>query len=354
MHAHYFKYLLNFKLPSGTSRGILTQKETFFLILKHQGKIGIGECAVFRGLSIDDLPDYEEKLKWVCSHIHLGKDILLEHLKTFPSLFFGVEQAFLSLNNKETFLFFPSLFVEGKAKIPINGLIWMGKPEYMYAQIQQKIAKGYTTIKLKIGALDFETELMLIKKLRNEFNSNEITLRVDANGAFSPAESLEKIKRLSDFDIHSIEQPIKAGQWSEMAELCRKTPIDIALDEDLIGVFNDNKQKLLNYIRPQYIILKPSLHGGFRGCDEWIDLSEKTKTKWWITSALESNIGLNAISQYTYSLPFELPQGLGTGGLFTNNFESPLRVESGFLTYDIDKKWNLGDEVNWTNLIPEY
>jgi len=345
MQAYYFKYFLNFKLPSGTSRGILTQKETFFLIIKHNGAIGIGECAVFRGLSIDDFPDYEENLNWVCNHIHLGKDILLENLKTLPSLFFGVEQAFLSLKNKEPFLFFSSLFVEGKAKIPINGLIWMGKPENMYAQIQQKIAEGFKTIKLKIGTLDFETELMLIKNLRNEFNSEEITIRVDANGAYSPTEALEKLKRLSDFDIHSIEQPIKAGQWSEMAELCRKTPIDIALDEDLIGIFDDEKQKLLSYIQPQYLILKPSLHGGFSGCDEWIGLSKKTKTKWWITSALESNIGLNAIAQYTYSLSIELPQGLGTGGLFTNNFNSPLWINSGFLAYDIDKKWNLSEEM---------
>lgn len=335
MQAHFYKYLLNFKQASGTSRGVLTQKETYFLILEHNDQKGIGECAVFRGLSSDDVPEYEQKLAWVCENIHRGKEFLLSELVEFPSLFYGVEQAFKTLENHNLFIHFPSLFTEGKAAIPINGLIWMGKPEFMLEQIHKKISEGFTTIKLKIGALDFETELAILKHIRKEFNENEITLRVDANGAFKVNEALEKLKKLSDFDIHSIEQPIKAGQWENMAGLCEKTPLAIALDEELIGIHEmEEKTKLMSQIKPQYIILKPSLHGGIQGCDEWISLAEKQNTGWWITSALESNIGLNAIAQYTYSLDINIPQGLGTGGLFTNNFDGPLQVEKGFLKYN--------------------
>jgi len=341
MKARFQKYILNFKQASGTSRGVLRTKETFFIIIKDNDKKGVGECGLFRGLSIEDKPDYEEKLQWICNNINLGKDILLKEAYGFPSIQFGLEQAFLSLESSNSFELFPSKFTEGNASIPINGLVWMGTADFMKQQIKAKLKAGFITLKLKIGAIDFESEIELLASIRKEFSFNEIELRVDANGAFNPNEALEKLKRLSDFDLHSIEQPIKAEQWSEMAGLCDMTPLPIALDEELIGVFSPlEKEKLIETIKPQYIILKPSLIGGIGGSEEWIELSKAHNVGWWITSALESNIGLNAIAQFTYSLNTDIPQGLGTGSLFTNNIESPLEVRKGTLYYNSDLQWN--------------
>ena len=341
MTATYHKYILSFKQASGTSRGILKTKETWFLILKDNTKQGIGECGVFRGLSIDDRPDYQEKLDWVCKNIYLGLDALRDKLIQFPSIQFGVEMAFKSLNSSNPFELFPSEFTETKKAIPINGLIWMGSEAFMKQQIQDKINAGFRCIKMKIGAIDFQTEINLLKSIRKEFSANDIELRVDANGAFLYSEALEKLKILSDLELHSIEQPIKQGQIEAMANLCEKTPLPIALDEELIGVFSlENKEELLQIIKPQYIILKPSLIGGFSGSNTWIKIAEQNKIGWWITSALESNIGLNAIAQYTYAKQSKLPQGLGTGGLFINNFDSPLQVKNATLQYNNLKLWN--------------
>ncbi len=341
MKATFKKYILNFKQPGGTSRGVLHTKETYFLILEKNQKIGIGECALFKGLSVDDRPDYESKLQWLCNNIQLDKDYLLGELLEFPSIQFGLEQALLSLNSSDKFILFPSNFSNGKDTIAINGLVWMGDKTFMQKQIKEKLATGFNTIKLKIGAIDFESELDLLKSIRNEFTVNEIELRVDANGAFHPKSALEKLKLLSDFELHSIEQPIKVGQWQEMADLCNKTPLPIALDEELIGIFNKlDKENMLQTIKPQFIILKPSLIGGFRGSDEWIEIAENNKIDWWITSALESNIGLNAIAQYTYVMDNKMPQGLGTGSLFSNNITSSLQVENGAIYYNVDKKDN--------------
>ncbi len=338
MKANYYSYTLNFKQPSGTSRGILKTKETWFLVLKNEDKTGVGECGMFKGLSVDDRPDYEETLGWVCLNINLGLDKLLAELAEFPSIQFGLEMAFRALKSKKHELF-PSKFTKGQDVIPINGLIWMGSERFMKAQIKNKIKAGFNCIKMKIGAIDFDTEIALLKSLRKEYTSNDIELRVDANGAFSPNEALEKLKRLSKLDLHSIEQPIKQGQIEEMAALCDITPLPIALDEELIGVFSvTEKQKLLQTIKPQFIILKPTLVGGFQGSDDWIVIAKQHNIDWWITSALESNVGLNAIAQYTYKKQNKLPQGLGTGGLFTNNFESPLLVNKGCLHYDIKKQ----------------
>ena len=345
MSATYQQYFLNFKRPSGTSRGVLTQKETWFLILEKNGRKGIGECGLLRSLSIDDRPDYEEKLKWVCSNIHLGEQQLWEALREFPSIQAGVEMAFRSLRSETPFLLFPSSFTEGNSAIPINGLVWMGDKTFMKQQILQKIREGFRCIKLKIGAIDFDTELTLLKYIRSEFSPEEMELRVDANGAFSPQDAPERLKRLSDFYLHSIEQPIKQGQEHEMAELCLSSPVPIALDEELIGVFDvTKKRELLQTIRPQYMIFKPSLIGGGRGTEEWRKLAEENNTGWWITSALESNVGLNAIAQYTYTLGSSIPQGLGTGGLYTNNFESPLQVKEGSLLYEPRQSWNFNLE----------
>ncbi|HLO74589.1 MAG TPA: o-succinylbenzoate synthase [Flavobacterium sp.] len=344
MKATYKKYILNFKRPSGTSRGVMTEKETWFIILEENGKIGIGECGILRTLSIDDRPDYEEKLQWVCHNIHLGEKQLLETLIEFPSIQFGVETAFRSLGSKTPFDLFPSDFTQGKKSMQINGLVWMGDESFMKAQIEEKLVQGFTCIKLKIGAIDFEKELGLLRFIRQNFDAKTIEIRVDANGAFCLSEALYKLNQLSGFELHSIEQPIQKNNTDKMAELCKSAPFPIALDEELIGVFGrDKKEELLVKIQPQYIILKPSLVGGFNGVLEWISIAEKYNIGWWITSALESNIGLNAITQFTYILQNPLPQGLGTGSLYTNNFDCPLEIENGKIQYNQEKKWDISN-----------
>ena len=340
MTADYKKYILKFKRPSGTSRGVLTEKETWFLKISDKNNYGVGECGILRSLSYDDRPGYEDKLKWVCENINIGKEMLWEELREFPSIQFGVEMAFKSLESENPFELFPSRFTSGKSSIPINGLIWMGDKAFMKQQISEKIEAGFHCIKLKIGAIDFETELDLLKSIRSNFSESEIELRVDANGAFSPDTALEKLELLSKFKLHSIEQPIKQGQVEEMARLCENTPLPIALDEELIGITDvTEKQNLIQTIKPQYAIFKPSLIGGYKGTDEWRKICEDHQIDWWITSALESNVGLNAIAQWTYTLDPKLPQGLGTGSLYTNNFESPLEVKNGNIQYNPNKDW---------------
>jgi o-succinylbenzoate synthase len=341
LKATYQKYNLNFKQPSGTSRGVLTQKETWFIVIESENKKGVGECGILRGLSIDDRSDYEQKLKWTCQNIYLGKDQLWESLIEFPSIQFGVEMAFQSLNSETPFLLFPSDFTEGQKSIPINGLVWMGNEAFMKQQIEEKIAQGFRCIKLKIGAIDFNKELQLLRFIRQNFTPEQIEIRVDANGAFNSNLALDKLKQLSEFKLHSIEQPIQKNNTDTMSELCKKSPIPIALDEELIGVFSiHEKEELLQKIMPQYIILKPSFVGGFRGTKEWILLAEKYQIGWWITSALESNIGLNAIAQWTFLQQNSMPQGLGTGALYTNNFDCPLEVMDGQLWYKKEQNWD--------------
>lgn len=342
MKARYKKYILNFKRPSGTSRGVLTEKETWFLKLEENGKVGYGECGILRGLSIDDRSDYQEKLKWLCTHINTDKNELLSKLIEFPSIQFGLETALQSLKSKNPFILFPSDFTKGKQKIPINGLIWMGDKTFMKDQIDQKIAEGFSCIKIKIGAIDFNKELALIDFIRKEFPADKIEIRVDANGGFSPKEAIVKLKALNQYNLHSIEQPIKQGQLEEMNRLCRTTPLPIALDEELIGVFSfDQKRKLLKTISPQYIILKPSLIGGFSGTQQWIKLAQENNIGWWITSALESNIGLNAIAQWTAKKNIIMPQGLGTGSLYTNNLDSPLVVKGENIIHNPYLSWKI-------------
>jgi o-succinylbenzoate synthase len=342
MKASFFPYRLEFKQASGTSRGILKSKETWFIKIEDEHATGFGECGMFRGLSCDDRPDFESKLKWVCHHIDLGLEQLLIELIDFPSIQFGLEMAFLDLLSDSSNVLFPSKFTSGKASIPINGLIWMGDEQFMKSQIRSKIDAGFDCLKIKIGAIDFDTELSLIKAIRKEYDVETIELRVDANGAFSPLEAMEKLKRLSDFNLHSIEQPIRQGQHDAMAKLCAHAPLPIALDEELIGIHDVTKRGLLlQTINPQYIILKPTLIGGFSGSQSWIDLAEKQSVDWWITSALESNIGLNAIAQWTYQLNVNRPQGLGTGALYTNNIEAPLKIDNGRLIYAPSVKWTI-------------
>ena len=321
--ATFKKHLLEFKQASGTSRGVLHTKETYFLEITEGEKKGIGECALFRGLSFEDIPEYEEMLQWLCDNINENKKILRKELLHFPSIWFGYEQAMLNLKHGED-LYFPSDFSEGYSSIKINGLIWMGDATFLQQQIEEKLDQGFDCLKLKIG-VDWKAEKEIIQHLRAKFPKDELELRVDANGGFSVEEAKTVLQVLADLEIHSIEQPIKAGQISEMAELCKNSPTPIALDEELIGVLNfEDKKELLEKINPQFIILKPSLVGGFSGTDEWISFAESKKIGWWITSALESNIGLNAIAQYTFTKNAKIPQGLGTGGLFTNNILSRL------------------------------
>jgi len=330
MKARFHKRTFQFKQPSGTSRGVLTEKHAWFIEIWNEENpeiIGIGECSIIPGLSPDFLHDsqYEGELKALCQD-------LTRDLTDFPSIKFGIETALLDLKNGGKGIIFDNDFTKGKQKIAINGLIWMGSEAFMQEQIEQKIAEGFTTIKLKIGAIDFETELAILASIREKFSTEKITLRVDANGAFSTSEALEKLNVLSQFEIHSIEQPIKAGQWEEMAKLCASTPLPIALDEELIGINRlEDKIQLLDTIQPQYIILKPSLHGGIEGCKEWISLAEERNIPWWITSALESNIGLDAICQFTAEYKNDLPQGLGTGSLYIENTPTTLKVENGMI-----------------------
>lgn len=341
MNANYTSYRLNFKRPGGTSRGVLREKETYLLHIEDGDDWGIGECALFRGLSADDRPGYESRLQWACRNIHLGLEALREELVEWPSLVFGLEQAYRSLRAQDPLELFDSGFLKGEG-LPINGLIWMGTPEFMQQQIDEKLAEGYRCLKLKIGALEWESEVDLLRELRRRYPAEQLELRVDANGAFSPGEAEEKLHALAEFELHSIEQPIRAGQPSLLAGLCKRSPVPIALDEELIGCYRKGKAKeLLNSIQPAFIVLKPSLVGGYRAAETWINLAESLGIGWWVTSALESNIGLNAIAQWTAQLGVTMPQGLGTGALFTNNFDSPLRTDGGCLWYRREHPWNI-------------
>ncbi|MDP2337971.1 MAG: o-succinylbenzoate synthase [Bacteroidota bacterium] len=341
MRASFKKYTLNFKQASGTSRGVYTTRDSWFIFLNDGINTGIGECAPLPDLSLESLNRMGAKLLQVCDEIGFFSQFP-EELRAWPSIRFGLETALLDLKNGGRQQLFPSAFTRGEQGIPINGLIWMGDPDFMKQQVRTKLEAGFRCIKMKIGALDFETEIELLKAIRSEFSPEEITLRVDANGAYSYQTALENLKRLSDLQIHSIEQPIEAGRWNEMAELCRQSPVPIGLDEELIGISSRiEMQKLLETIHPAYLILKPSLHGGFAGCEKWIDQAEKYGSGWWITSALESNIGLNAIAQWTFQLNATEEQGLGTGQLFTNNFDSPLEISGEQLWHRPEKEWEL-------------
>ena len=336
IRADYNRHVLKFKFPAGTSRGVMTEKPTWFISVwdeSNPGVKGIGECSVIKGLSSDDQPDYEQKLTEVCKDISSFIDNP-GGLADYPSVRFGLETALKDLETGGRKVLFPSKFTKGRAGIPINGLIWMGDMHFMLEQIRDKLNKGFTCLKMKIGTNNFEDELHILKKIRLEFNGSDLELRVDANGAFSFAEAPEKLRMLSEFNIHSIEQPIKAGQPSEMGFICASSPIPVALDEELIGKYRKkDKEALLQTVRPHYIILKPSMTGGFQSSTEWIQLAKAEGAGWWITSALESNIGLSAIAQWTFTLKNPMAQGLGTGQLFENNVDSPLEIRGNELYY---------------------
>jgi o-succinylbenzoate synthase len=345
LKASFIKHNLIFRQAAGTSRGILNEKESWFLIIKNDERpeiSGIGECSLIAGLSPDPVSIYEQELVSLCQDIQAHKNWTDLKGNIFPSIRFGLETALLDLETGGQRMLFDNGFSSGKTGIPINGLVWMGTQDFMKKQIIEKIEAGFNCIKIKVGAINFDEEISILSFIRKQFTSNDITVRLDANGAFTAADVLEKLNRLSAFNIHSIEQPVKPGQHDLMAQICLESPIPIALDEELIGVFGaDKKNELLNVIKPQFIILKPSLIGGFEESDEWISITENKNIGWWNTSALESNIGLNAIAQWTAQKTPDLPQGLGTGQLFTNNIGSPLTIRNGNLFYDPPKTWEL-------------
>lgn len=341
MIASYEPYQLEFKKPARTSRGEMRSHQIYLIKLEHNGRWALGEAAPLPGLSIDAVDTIEQHIATYCSLINEGISIHELELDAYPSVAFALECALQGLSQPTAFTYFDTPFTQGKP-IPINGLVWMDSIDEMYKQAIQKIEEGYTCIKLKVGALDFDSECRLLENIRKVANAFRIEIRLDANGAFLPDEALTQLRELSRFGIHSIEQPIKPKQHDVMQEICAKSPIAIALDEELIGVnVHEKGNALLRHIRPQYIILKPTLIGGLRNAEQWIRLAQEFNIGWWATSALESNIGLNAIAQWTATQHTTLPKGLGTGSLYTNNFPSPLIAQAGFLTYDTQRAWKL-------------
>lgn len=340
-HIEISERTLHFKQPAGTSRGVYTTRHSYYLTLTSDEKPdikGIGECATLPDLSCDAKPEYDLTLRQICQMVEQMGKIPYDMLRPYPSILFGLETAFAQLEANGSTCLFDTPFGHGEEGITINGLVWMGTYDEMYERLEEKLKAGFHCVKLKIGAIDFFKELDLIKHIRQAFTKEQIELRVDANGGFTPENAMSRLEALAQYDIHSIEQPIRQHQWPKMAELCRYTPLPIALDEELIGVnVRSMKEALLDTIRPQYIILKPSLHGGMYGSTEWIELARQRGIGSWITSALESNVGLNAIAHFaakTYGPHVNMPQGLGTGQLFTDNIPMPLTIKGDQLIYE--------------------
>ena len=341
MKAYFFKHNLEFNIPSRTSRDVLHNKPSWYLVIKDQNRIGIGECSIIPGLSLDRIDEIETKLDYISREISLGNKLDIAEFNDYPAVKFALETALKDFNFSESpFKINDSNFSNFQDNIKINGLVWMGDIKYMKSQIKEKVKSGFSCIKIKVGALEFESEINLIKNLRKDFSNEELEIRLDANGAFDSTDALEKLKRLNEFSIHSVEQPIKTNQWQEMAHLCEFSPIPIGLDEELIGVYS-NRKSLLETINPEYLILKPSLLGGFKECDNWISLAKEKEIKWWATSALEGNVGLNAIAQWVYTKNSKLRQGLGTGMLFKNNVNSPLEISADSIYLNENKEWDL-------------
>jgi o-succinylbenzoate synthase len=348
LKAKFIFYKLKFNKPSGTSRGILYDKPTWYIKIWHKNNkdvYGIGECSPIPGLSLDSIENIDSILREVCDNIN---NLEVVNLLLFPCIQFGIEMALLDLQNNGNRILFNNNFSNELSSLKINGLIWMSDKNNMLRQIETKINDGFTCLKLKIGAIDFNDELFLLETIRSKFPLNKLEIRLDANGAFSSEEALEKIQELSIYDIHSIEQPIKQGQLDKMKYLCKASQIDIALDEELISVIDNKKRKqLLEYIKPKYIILKPSLLGGFAQSKIWINIAEELNISWWFTSALESNIGLNAISQFAAEFSNKLPSGLGTGNIYFNNIPSFLQLKADEIYINKKLRWDYSNLDNF-------
>lgn len=338
MRLQFAPYMLQFREPAGTSRGVLTEKPTCFMRIFDESDplhFGIGEAGVYPGLSPEADERFFYKLMELQANVRLGIATDLSH---FPSLQSGLEQCIRDFSGGCRGIYYESCFVNGIKPIEINGLVWMGTADEMMRRLEQKLEAGFNCIKFKIGAIDWKSEVDMIEAVRRRYDRSRVEIRVDANGAFNMDEALPRLKRLADLEVHSIEQPIRAGQPSLMRFLCDVSPLPIALDEELIGKFTiEEKRDMLDSINPQYIVIKPTLTGGFSGAQEWIELANERNIGWWITSALESNIGLNALAQWTATLGNEMPQGLGTGALYTNNLSSPLYLEGDKLCYNPDE-----------------
>lgn len=333
-----FRHRLEFKIPGGTSRGVLRHKDSWLIQISKNDKHGIGECSIIEGLSPESPQIVTDFFEEIPQYLEKGKDFLLQRYTEAPAVQFAIEMAFSGLESRHPLLHFDTPVINGHQTIPINGLIWMGDIESMMTQLEQKVNLGFSCIKIKVGAIDFESECGFLHRIRTRYHSSDIELRLDANGAFQTEDVMSKLSEISKYDIHSIEQPIAPGQWDEMATLCKTSPIPIALDEELIGINSkEDKENLIQQIHPQYIIIKPSLVGGWQGSDQWVSIAEKHDIGWWATSALESNIGLNAIAQWVSTKQSSMPQGLGTGGLFTNNIRTPLYLRGQNMGFDPNK-----------------
>jgi len=342
MRAYFISYTLDFKQPSGTSRGVLRHKESFFIKIEDGDRIGLGEVGVLRGLSFDDVPELEEQIAWTCANIDLGLEFLYAKNVRFPSIQFALEQAFSHLENG--FEHFPTAFTEKKESQSINGLIWMGSKDFMMDQVSQRLKEGFKTLKMKVGAISWDAERDILSHIRRRFSPEQLELRVDANGAFNLNQAIEVGAFLKELEVHSIEQPLSALDREGLRKAANQMAIPVALDESLIGVLTkEDKEALLEEIQPQFIILKPSFIGGWRGSDEWIELAESRGIGWWATSALESNVGLNAIAQWAFTKHNPIPQGLGTGSLYINNIPGPTQVTGGRLHMvgDVQSGWEL-------------
>ena len=343
IRASYIKHNLNFKRPAGTSRGVLQQKACWYVVLTGEADVkGLGEVSFIPGLSVEDPHEIEIQIDHVCKLINRGELNPAADLPALPGLRFALETALLDMNQGGSRLLYPSDFTKGLEGIPTNGLIWMGDPQQMKKQIRDKLEIGFRVLKMKVGALEVDSEIEILRGIRTEYGVDDLEIRLDANGAWSFEQAPEIMESFAEFGIHSVEQPIKAGLTGEMAELCANGVLPIALDEELIGISSKrNRAWLLEQIRPAYVILKPGLIGGFGVAEEWVGLAEKQGVGWWITSALESSVGLNAIAQWTHNLNVTMPQGLGLGTLYTNNLPSPLEMERDSLWYRPLKKWDL-------------
>lgn len=348
MRLQFAPYILRFKQPAGTSRGILTEKPTCYLRLFDESNpthFGLGEAAIFPGLSPEADDRFFYKLMELMANVRLG---LRTDLGKFPSLQFGFEQCIRDFSSGCHRLYFPSDFTKGESTITINGLVWMGDFDVMLERLEQKLAEGFKCIKIKIGAIDWKQEVDLISKIRERYDRQQVEIRVDANGAFSMEQAIPRLQRLADLDVHSIEQPIKAGNPQLMRFLCDVSPLPIALDEELIGKYTrEEKAQTLDEIHPAFIVIKPTLTGGFSGAQEWIDLANEREIGWWITSALESNVGLDALAQWTATLGNPMPQGLGTGALYVENPSTPIFLEGDKLGYDPARKY----DMEWINAL---
>ena len=340
MRLAYCPYMLHFKQPAGTSRGVLTEKPTYIIKIYDENDpehFGLGECAVFPGLSPEADGRYEYKLVEMLANIALGRGT---DLSRYSSLNYGLEMAIRDYAGGCRHIYWPTEFTEGKSEMTINGLIWMGSEEEMLARLDEKIKAGFKCVKMKIGSLDWKKELDIIRSIRSHFPADQLTIRVDANGGFVMDNVMPRLAQLADLEVHSIEQPIPARNIDLMKFICDVSPVPVALDEELIGVYDDEmKRHLLEYVQPAFIVCKPALCGGFSGAETWIGIAKELGIGWWITSALESNVGLNALAQFTAMMTqgtewADFAQGLGTGSLYTNNFVTPIRLTGEHMTYD--------------------